>query len=111
MGGDTYTFMDTFGAAYTLRTDIERVLGRKLEVHAYTDSRQLFDAITKEKHTLKKGLSIDIAASRDAYTKFKIDRIGLLRGKSNLADGLTEIGGNGALLKILTRKDTTKIVE
>lgn len=111
MGGKTYAFMDAFDAAFTLRTDMARTLGRKLKVYAYTDSKQLFDAITKGKRTLEKRLSIDIAAARHAYMKFEIARIGLVHGDSNPADGLRKINGNGALLQIINGKDTTVVME
>lgn len=111
MGGETYAFMEAFDAVYSLKDDLAALLDRKLEIRMMTDSKQLFDAITRGRRTTERRLSIDITAARDAYQRFEIDTICLIAGEHNPADALSKIGGNDSLLKVMDGIDRTPIVE
>jgi hypothetical protein len=66
-----------------------------------TDSKSLFDIITTQKRTTEHRLMIDIFAARQAYRRREIDNIGLIRSEFNLADDLTKLRGNGAMLRAI----------
>jgi hypothetical protein len=89
LGGEILAFAEPFDCAYTLRKDIEKMLGRKLPLSFLTDSKSLFDIITKSSSTLEKRVMIDVAVARESYAKEELSDIALLRGELNLADALT----------------------
>lgn len=110
MGGEVCAFVDAFDYAFMMMKDLNTMLGKVIPIFMFTDSKQLFDALTKGKRTTEKRLMIDILSARQSYKRFEISAIGLVTGLSNPADGLSKIGGNGALQKILeTGMDETPV--
>lgn len=75
-----------------------------------TDSKQLFDALTRGKNNTERRLSIIIAAAREAYQKLGNKTAGLIATESNRSDSLSKAVGNGAL-KIMQKIDNTDVVE
>lgn len=53
-----------------------------------TDSKSLFDIITKSKQTTERRLMIDMACVREAYQSHEISNSRFIRGPNNPADGL-----------------------
>lgn len=102
MAGEVYAFMDAFDTAFSIAHDLTTLLGCNVPILMFTDSKQLFDALTKGKRTTEKRLMIDIATAREAYKRFEIFAVGLLRGDTNPADALTKENDNGALDAILS---------
>lgn len=51
----------------------------------------------------EKLLAIDAVAIREAYIKFEINRVGLVWGEYNPAEGLTNLKHNGTLDRIVTK--------
>lgn len=102
MGAEVYAFADAFDRSFVIRKDLERLLGVKIQLHMFTDSKQLFDAMTKGQQTTEKRLMIDIAAAREAYRSFEIAQVGLVSTSHNPADGLSKVADNGALRTLLT---------
>jgi hypothetical protein len=87
--GEILAFADAFDCAYTLRKDIEQMLGRKVPLSLLTDSKSLFDIITNSSSTLEKRLIIDVAAARESYANEELTDIGLIRGEDNPSDAFT----------------------
>ncbi len=56
----------------------------------HTDSKSLFDVITKCSKKQERRLMIDLQAVRDAYKAHEISNVGFIRGPNNLADGMTK---------------------
>ena len=81
MAGEVSAFSDAFDAAYILKHDLERVYDEPLPLVMPTDSKQMFDVITRASHTTKKRLMIDVAAARDAYNEHEISNVGLVKSK------------------------------
>jgi hypothetical protein len=90
LGGEKLAFANEFDCAYTLRKYIEKILGRKVPLSILTDSKSLFDIITKSSSTLEKLLMIDIAAARESYAKEELSDIGRIRGEHNPAETFTK---------------------
>jgi len=101
MVGEVYAFADTFDAAYILKHNLERVYDQPLPLVMLTDSKQIFDVITRASHTTETRLMIDVAAARDAYNKHEISNVGLVKSDHNIADGLTKPGLCSALNTML----------
>ena len=61
-----------------------------MHLHLLTDSKSLFDFISKESRTNEKHLMLDIHAAREGYKAHDISNIGFVRSDHNMADGLTK---------------------
>lgn len=90
MGGEVYAFTEGFDCSFLLRHDLQRLYGKLILLQIRTDSKQMFDVITKASSTTERRLMIDIAAARQAYELEEISNIGLVRSEHNIADGLTK---------------------
>ncbi len=67
----------------------------------FTDSKQIFDVITRASLTTEKTLMIDIAATREAYYRNEISNVNLVSGDVNPADVLTKPGFCDALFNLI----------
>lgn len=92
MAGEVYAFANAFDEAFIIKYDLERLYKQPVPLTMLTDSKQLFDVITRASHTTEKRLMIDIAAAREAYNRKEISNVGLVKSANNLADGLTKPG-------------------
>ena len=92
LGAETYAFADVYDFVYCVKTDLERILERRIPFNMFTDSKSLFDVITQCSHTQGRMLMIDLQSVRNAYATHEISNVGFIRGRNNPADGLTKIG-------------------
>lgn len=107
MAGEVYAFADAFDAVYIFKHDLERIYRQHLPPIVLTDSKQVFDVVTRASHTTEKRLMINVAAPRKAYRRNEISIAGLLKSEHNVADGLTKPGPCAAMDAMLrTGKDT-----
>eukprot|EP00168_Porphyra_purpurea_P016741 TRINITY_DN552_c0_g1_i1.p1 TRINITY_DN552_c0_g1~~TRINITY_DN552_c0_g1_i1.p1 ORF type:complete len:862 (-),score=144.43 TRINITY_DN552_c0_g1_i1:471-2858(-) len=110
MAGEVYAFSAAFDEAYTLRYDLEQLYGRPIPISVFTDSKQLFDVVTKASHPTEKRLLIDIAAARQSYNRGELANVGLVLSGNNIADALTKVSGCNALDALLrTGVDRTPV--
>lgn len=99
---EVYAFTEAFDAAYILKHDFEQVLGRRVPILAMlTDSKGLFDIITKNSITSERRLMIDLLAARQAYSRMEISDIGLVHTHHNPADAFTKVGNCAALERLV----------
>ena len=102
MTAETIAFSDLFDCAFTLATELKRMLpGVRIPVKLFTDNKSLFDVISKGTRTSEKRLMLDIAAAREGFSTRAISDIGLVRSDLNLADGLTKTMNQAMLLKVM----------
>ncbi len=101
LGAETYAFADAFDFAYCTKTDLEKLLDRRVSLYIFTDSKRLFDVTAKCFHTQERRLMIDLQAVLDAYAVHEISNIGFICGRNNPADGLTKISKCHALNHLL----------
>ena len=112
MAGETYAFADALDFTLSVRHDLTTIYNRRIPISMFTDSKQLFDVITKATYPTERRLMIDVAAARECYTRFEISNIALVRGDDNPADALTKPNHGFPLLEIIrTAKDKTKVVQ
>lgn len=101
MAGEIYAFADAFDKAFVIKYDLERIYRQHLPLVMLTDSKQMFDVITRASHTTEKRLMIDVAAAREAYNRGEISNVGLVRSEHNVVDGLTKPGFCAAVDRVL----------
>ena len=112
MAEEVYAFTAAFDEAFIIRYDLERLYGRHIPINIFTDSKQLFDVVTKGSHPTEKRLMVDVAAARQAYTRHDILNVGLIASNDNMTDPLTKAHGCGALNELLrTGVDRTPVVQ
>lgn len=64
--GDVYAFANAFDEAFVLKYDLEKIYGQHIPLITLTDSKQLFDVISRASHPTEKRLMIYTAAAREA---------------------------------------------
>lgn len=101
MAAEVIAFSDMFDVAGSLSMDLKSVLGRSIHVQLLTDSKCLFDVISKGSRTSEKRVMLDIAAAKEGFKDRLISDIGLVRSKENIADGFTKNMSQVALRDIL----------
>lgn len=101
LGAEVYAFADAFDYAFTLKHDLEEILQSQVPLQILTDSKSLFDIITKSSTTTERRLMIDIKSVREGYENFDISDVGFIRSEHNPADSFTKIGNNNCLQYIL----------
>lgn len=110
MAGEVCAFLDAYDAAIVIAKDLHMLLGSEIHLIMFTDSKQLFDALTRGKRTTEKRLMIDTTIVREAYNRLEIYAVGLIRGEQNPSEALTKENNNGVLDELLTTgKDNTKV--
>ncbi len=90
LSAEVLAFSAYFDYAYTLGHDLSKIIGKRVPVLLFTDSRSIFDTITKLSTVSEKRLLIDIACLRQAYAQGDIDNLGHVSSEYNLADPLTK---------------------
>lgn len=79
-----------FDNAIALSTDLERIISRTVPVQLLTDSKSLFDMISKGYRTSENRKILEIAAAREGFNNKTISDIGFIRSTANIADDLTK---------------------
>lgn len=90
MAGEIIAFSDMFDVAITLAEELKTMYRIPIPLQLFTDSKSLFDIISKGSRTSEKRLMLDIAAAREGFRDHLISDIGFIRSTKNVADGLTK---------------------
>ena len=101
LSAEVVAFADLFDDAYALRSQVEQSLKCAVPMHLLTDSKSLFDIISKGSRSSEKRIMLDIRAAREAYQAREISNIGFVRSSDNLGDCLTKKNMQKALLQLL----------
>ena len=111
LSAEVIAFADLFDEAYALRSQLEQTLNIAVPMHLMTDSKSLFDIISKGSRTCEKRIMLDIHSARQAYRAFEISNIGFVRSSNNIADGLTKPKLQKELLNLLQSASHTPVCE
>lgn len=112
MAGEMYAFVLGFDRAFIIKNDLEDMLKSTVPIRIYTDSKQVFDSMTKSKPTTERRLMIDLHATKDSYDRFEIESVALIRSDQNLADSLTKDTSANRLLVVLNSgNDDVKVTQ
>ena len=101
MAAEVIAFADLFDTATTLCKELAVLLNRNVNLDLFTDSKSLFDIISRGSKTSEKRLMLDVAASREGFKNKDISNIGLVRSEHNIADGLTKQMAQGTIRNLL----------
>ena len=85
------------GFSTAIKIALEGMLQQNAPLYMLTDSKPLFDAITKRSQISEKRLLIDLATLRDACRRSEMDSIGFIRTQYNIADPLAKSMGKPIL--------------
>ena len=111
LSAEVIAFADLFDQAFALRSQLEHAMNRSVPLHLMTDSKSLFDIISKGSRTSEKRVTLDIHTARQAYQAREISNIGFVRSSDNLADGLTKPKMQKALYNLLRTATHTPVCE
>lgn len=89
----------------------ERMTGSKLKMKTYTDSKLLFDVITRNTITAEKRLTVHNRAIRQAYTHMDLDAVVWIRSDNNPGDALTKPMHNSMFNSIIETGKAKHTVE
>jgi hypothetical protein len=91
LGAEAIALATGFDAAFVLREDLRRMIGKTLPVECHLDNMSLFYVITRASATLEKRVQLDVEAVRQSYARKELTRIAFLRSAYNCADELTKL--------------------
>lgn len=90
MAAELHALMYGFDNAFVTRTMAEEIFGRDVPIHAFIDSRTVFNTITKSGTTLEKRLQIDAYVLRQSHHRGELTNLAWIPTNQNVADGLTK---------------------
>ena len=91
MAGEVIAFSDMFDVAGTMSEEVGFFVNRRTPVQLFTDSKILFDVISKGSGSSEKRMMFDIAAARQGFKAKVISDIGFVRSSKHSADGLIKV--------------------
>lgn len=101
LAGEIMAFSAGSDAGIILKHDLQLIMKQLIPLYMMTDSRGLFDMVTRNSYRAERRLMIDMAAIRQAYQCWDIDGIAHVSGASNPADAMTKIVQSGSLLDLM----------
>jgi len=90
LAAELYAMSMGFDSASVIKSTIQQILDRPVDLVIYTDSKSLYDCLVKLGSTQEKRLMIDIFSLRQAYERREILEIVWIDGKYNIADAMTK---------------------
>jgi hypothetical protein len=78
------------------------LINNRIPLSILTDSKGLFDVVTRNSLARERLLNIDIVATQQAYSLEDISDIGLIMSEDNRADAFTKRGQCNALRRVNT---------
>ncbi len=98
---EVYALTTFFDYCLAFAQDLSFILGKEIPVYLITDSKSLFDTVTKLTSITEKRLLIDVSSIRQSYYSSEIRKIGHVRSECNLADPLTKRMASKTLANLL----------
>lgn len=98
LGAEIYAFSHCLDYALALSNELRSILGRKIQTILFTDSKCLFNTITKLPTVSEKRLLIEIAAIRETYTTGDLSNFAHVSSRHNLANVFTKAKADNTML-------------
>ena len=106
LAAELYAMSLGFDNAIVIKSTVQQILRRSVNLVTYTDSKSLYDCLVKLGSTHEKRLMIDIMFLRQAYERREISEIVWIDGKQNIADAMTKDKCSNSLKTLI---DTNKL--
>ena len=106
LASELYGMAHGFDMGVAVKTTIANMLQIDLPLIVCTDSKSLFDCLTKLGTTQEKRLMIDVMCLRQAYERRDITEVKWVEGDTNPADSMTKSRPSNALKLLI---DTNKV--
>ena len=109
MAAEVQALILGFDFAFLIKTMIDEIIGRNLEIDAMMDRKTVFNIIAKDGKTTEKRLQIDVLSIRESYDLGELRRIAWIPGVENPADSLTKpvLSITSPLYRIMTTNTLT----
>lgn len=91
LAAETHALAYAADASILIQHELKILTSRPFPITLLTDSKSLFDVISKGSDTSEKILMVDISATRQAYDQEVIDGLGWIRRDFNIADSMTKV--------------------
>lgn len=101
LAAEVHALAEGADAAIMIQHDFCALLGRNMRIRILTDSKSLFDVLSKGSMMTEKRLMIDIKATEEAYDNDVINALGWIIREHNLADALTKLQINDAMKRFM----------
>ena len=103
LAAEVHAFSAYFDFAFALRHDLRKMINIEVPVVMFTDSKCLFDTITRFSGVTEKRLLIDISALRQSYNRGEIFNVGHVSSEYNLANPLSKKVKSDLLEEVMTK--------
>ena len=90
LAAELYAMSLGFDNAAVIKSTIQQILRRPIDLTIYIDSKSLYDCLVRLGTTHEKRLMIDIMCLRQAYERREISQVVWIDGKHNIADAMTK---------------------
>ena len=90
LAAGVYALIACFDYCFTLAHDFASILSQTVPIEILTDSKSIFDRITKLASVSEKRLLIELSALRQACVSGQIRNLGHVPSQYNIADPLTK---------------------
>lgn len=90
MASEVQALVLSIDQAFEIRHLTEEILGCKVELHAFIDSKTIFYIIGKDSQTHERRIPIDICALQESYAKVELTTLGWIPEGRKPADALVK---------------------
>lgn len=90
LGSEIYAFSHGMDFVLALSQDLGHIMSRKIDTVMFTDSKSLFDTITKLSTISEKRMLIDVAAIRESYASGELTNVAHILSRHNIANPFTK---------------------
>ena len=111
LGAEIYAFSQCLDFVIALSHDSPTIVQRKVKTVTFTDSKSLFDTITKLRTVSEKRLLIEIVSIGESYTNADLSNVAHISSKHNIVNVFTESKAEKTILctTMKTRKHSNPI--
>lgn len=88
MSGEVIAFNDMCDIIISISLELSHILGRKVPLQLFTNSKSIFELISKVSRTSEKHAMLDIAAAWEGFRDKLISDIVFVTSSANVGDGL-----------------------
>jgi hypothetical protein len=110
MAAELHGLLAGFDNSVLVAEMVSGMLGRRVNIEAMTDSKTVFDTVTRLSSTLEKRLQIDAYALQEAHQKGELTALYWIMSEENVADPLTKSPWKeNSALRTLMRDNKLKV--